>query len=177
MTIQSKLAERWLPIKGFGGFYEISDFGNVRSYARSGRQFLRNGSRGRCATPKNLKPKKNPCGYRIVSLGSGKGIAKTCLIHRLVLEAFIGPSPKGFVCAHLNGDPWDARLANLKWVTYAENDSHKDLHGTRFTKLTALSVKEIRSSQQIGTRELSLKYGVSMSTIYCILKKETWKRL
>ena len=39
----------------------------------------------------------------------------------VVLEAFVGPRPKGLVCCHLNGDTVDNRLENLKWGTRAES--------------------------------------------------------
>ena len=42
-------------------------------------------------------------------------------VHRAVLEAWVGPRPKGYECDHINGNPSDNRLCNLEWVTHEEN--------------------------------------------------------
>ncbi len=38
----------------------------------------------------------------------------------LVLETFVGPRPEGHVAQHLNGDPNDNRLENLRWSPVEE---------------------------------------------------------
>lgn len=52
------------------------------------------------------------------------------LVHRLTLEAFVGPCPQGMEGCHNNGDPWDGRVSNLRWDTHASNMHDKLLHGT-----------------------------------------------
>src|SRR5690242_14784609 len=53
------------------------------------------------------------------------GGAKTCRVHRLILEAFIGPCPEGMECRHLDGNPANNCLGNLCWGTPAENRSEE----------------------------------------------------
>lgn len=48
------------------------------------------------------------------------------MVHQLVLEAFVGPRPKAkqgslIDVLHINGDPTDNRLENLKYGTRGEN--------------------------------------------------------
>lgn len=51
-----------------------------------------------------------------------KSLAKTFKVHRLVCEAFHGPSPfRGAVVMHLDDDPANNRPENLKWATQKEN--------------------------------------------------------
>ncbi|AWY05488.1 HNH endonuclease [Gordonia phage Morrissey] len=50
-------------------------------------------------------------------------------VHRLVLEAFVGPCPSGMETRHLNGNPKDNRLENLVWGTSAENSQDTKNHG------------------------------------------------
>ena len=38
------------------------------------------------------------------------------MISTVVLEAFVGPCPKGYVAKHRNGDNTDNRLCNLEWA-------------------------------------------------------------
>ncbi len=42
-------------------------------------------------------------------------------VSHAVLEAWGFPRPKGYECDHINGNHTDNRLANLEWVTPAEN--------------------------------------------------------
>lgn len=51
-------------------------------------------------------------------------------MHRLILEASVGPCPPGMLTRHLNGDPLDNRSANLAWGTHAENHADSVRHGT-----------------------------------------------
>ena len=46
-------------------------------------------------------------------------------IHRLVLEAFVGPCPEGKECNHKNHERDDNELTNLEWVTRSENNKHR----------------------------------------------------
>lgn len=58
-----------------------------------------------------------------------------CFVHHLVLETFIGPRPNGMECRHLDGNPTNNRLDNLKWGTHSENELDKIKHGTHFSYL------------------------------------------
>lgn len=51
-------------------------------------------------------------------------------LHCLILLTFVGPRPKGFHACHLDGNPRNNVLSNLKWVSVKENMSHKKIHGT-----------------------------------------------
>src|SRR4051812_25002272 len=63
-----------------------------------------------------LKTNANSHGYRSMC---ARG--KVTLVHHLILEAFVGPTPEGMECRHLNGERDDNRIANLAWGTRAEN--------------------------------------------------------
>lgn len=101
--------EQWLPIAGFDG-YEVSDMGNVRHATERARIGM---SR-----------------YAVVSLTrAGKTHIKR--IHRLVLEAFVGPCPPGLEARHFpDNDRANNRLSNLSWATHATNIGDKHVHGT-----------------------------------------------
>ena len=63
---------------------------------------------------KFLKP-LNTHGYLLVKLYR-HGQFITPMISTVVLEAFVGPCPKGYVAKHRNGDNTDNRLCNLEWA-------------------------------------------------------------
>ena len=83
--------ERWLPVVGWEGLYEVSDLGRVRSLPR-------NTTRGRVL---RANPAAN--GYRQATVFR-QGHPKSVYVHHLVAEAFIGPRPEGLEIRHLDGD-------------------------------------------------------------------------
>jgi hypothetical protein len=159
----------WKAIIGAPG-YEVSDDGFVRSWLGMGRA-----AGTRSASPRLLRLQSNGRGYRVVYPKGDNGKV-TLLVHRLVLEAFVGPCPDGHEASHLNGDRGDNRLANLAWETASENNRRKAEHGTRKTraKLTETDVAAIRASPD-PRLVLAVRYGVTPSAIGLILRGETWK--
>jgi hypothetical protein len=77
---------------------------------------------------KQLRPSPQYRGHMAVCLGRGK----TRFIHRLVLEAFVGPCPAGLKGCHKDGDPADNRLDNLRWGTRRSNYEDSVRHGTAY---------------------------------------------
>jgi len=119
------MSERWRCITGHEGHYEVSDHGRVRSLFV--RKFY-----GVFARVKILSACRATGGYRVVTLYSHRN--RTHRVHRLVLEAFRGPCPKGCEASHLDGDPGNNRLENLVWETSLLNNRRK--HGHRTCVLT-----------------------------------------
>jgi len=68
-------------------------------------------------------------GHMLVSLQKSKSRRTKKLVHRLVLEAFVGGCPSGEEARHLNGDAADNRLDNLAWGTPKSNYEDKVRHG------------------------------------------------
>jgi hypothetical protein len=121
--------------------------------------------------------KGNRYGHRKVILG---GHGKSAWVHRLVLRAFVGEPPTGHISRHLDGDPTNNALTNLKWGTPAENNADMVRHGrtsrgerSAQAKLTEEQVGAIR--QMLGpARVVAEMYGVSQTTVYRIWKRRTW---
>ena len=104
--------EKWVPIKGFEGRYEISSLGNLRSVPPMSKKI------------RMRKTFLDKDGYVGCSLrGDGKYYTKK--IHRLVAEAFIPNSENKPEINHINGDKADNRVDNLEWATRREQNLHK----------------------------------------------------
>lgn len=168
--------ERWLAVRGFEGLYEVSDLGRVRSLDR----VVANGSRwpGRLCS---LTP--HGAGYRIVGL-SKDGKSHAILVHRIVLEAFVGPCPPGMQGAHGNGIRDDNRLTNLRWDTISGNHADKFRHGTMpmgsrhyRAKLTEAQAREIIKRRKGGETlaRIAKAFGVTPSNVLYIAKGKSWK--
>lgn len=79
---------------------------------------------------RQLKPVQQPKGYLRVSLSDGPKRVYPKFVHRLVLKAFVGAAPDGYEARHLDGDPANNSLTNLKWGTSTENQEDRRTHGT-----------------------------------------------
>lgn len=175
----------WRPIPGFDG-YEVSDVGEVRSWRPI------SAWASVPTEPRLLQQSSHAKGYRNVSLGTGTRLSTTRPVHRLVLEAFVGPRPVGMECRHLNGNRSDNRLANLCWGTSLDNSRDRRVHGTipsgaqttakriyrgsenASARLSEDKVRAIRASSE-SHRVLAQRYGVSSSTIGRVKRGEHWK--
>ena len=109
--------ERWLPVVGYEGYYEVSNIGRVRSLDRAYQTKTGKAAiwRGRI-----LKHGLHDAGYPYVNLSVGNK-QRVLKIHNLVLEAFVGPRPDGMVACHENDIPDDNRVENLRWDTHSSN--------------------------------------------------------
>lgn len=117
--------EFWLPVPEYEGLYEVSDHGRVRSVDRVVRRSNDTFSMRR---GKVLSPKVNTRGRLQVGL-SRDGNRSLRQVHRLVLEAFVGPQPTGHQACHYDDDPLNNVLSNLRWDTMSSNqrDSVRNL--------------------------------------------------
>lgn len=123
--------EKWLAVPGKEGRYEVSDYGQVLSLEREGRN-----RHGVCRIPsKVLTPfltGTKPYQYLTVRLYDGSNGYRNHRVHQLVLQAFVGPQPEGLLALHRNGDYTDNRLENLRYGTPSENTQDSKAHGTHF---------------------------------------------
>lgn len=116
----------WKPVVGWEEFYEVSDDGQVRRF-----EYVKVGGGGsRQVIPAGpVASRVNPAGYLGVTLVRAPR-RWVVHVHRLVIEAFVGPrpSPKHEV-RHLDGDKSNNSAANLAWGTSSENKLDVIRHG------------------------------------------------
>lgn len=93
-------------------FYEVSDFGNLRR-AKPGISTY---------VGRPVNPIFSATGYAQVCLCGGK--QRKAYVHHLVIDAFIGPRPPGMVINHKDGNKLNNAIANLEYVTPAQNAAH-----------------------------------------------------
>lgn len=102
-------------------------------------------------------------------------------VHRLVLEAFIGPCPIGMECCHLDDNPMNNNLENLKWGTHQENMNNRDYKGEKnpSSKLTEDQIKEIRKHAENKNPiiEISKHFGVSKKKVRSIITGHAWSHV
>lgn len=97
--------EEWRDLPGYDGFYQVSDWGRIRSF----RDKHRKG--GRLEIPVILKPAKGPYNIQIVIKWEGK--QRTVQVGKAVALTFLGDIPKGCVSYHRDGNPENNALSNI----------------------------------------------------------------
>lgn len=108
--------EFWKNINGYPG-YQVSDHGRVRSFI--------NNRHGICDNHHILTPTLNHNGYPTVCLGR----RNRKLISRLVAEAFI-PNPQHLpIVRHIDDNPSNNNVKNLRWGTQKDNMQDCIRHG------------------------------------------------
>lgn len=175
------ISETWLSVPGWEGLYEVSDQGRVRSLDRiiPDRNGVMCFYKGRVRQPCSVGH-----GYFMVNL-SLNAVPTQRYIHRLVLEAFIGPSDKQV--NHINGDKADNRLVNLEYVTASENRQHAMRIGLRNDKgegnpratLTEQDVLAIRARADAGEphQRIADDYSISFGAVSKIKLRTRWNHI
>ena len=107
-------------------------------------------------------------------------------VHRLVLEAFVGPCPEGHEGCHNDGNPLNNRLSNLRWDTPSANNRDKERHGTHQigsrngrSKLTEADAADIRRRCADGQQkaDVARDYGVSATLVRFIVGRRNWRHV
>lgn len=170
--------EEWRPVPGFQGLYEVSSHGRIYSVER-----MSNGGRNRIqARIMKTHLRHGAVMVRLRRLGA----YHIRVVHRLVLEAFRGPCPKGKEGCHNDGNPTNNRLENLRWDTHKANCADRVLHGTAArgercgqSKLKESDVLTIRAAHASGetVRSISDRTGVPASTVRHIVNRYSWRHL
>lgn len=142
------MVEEWKQIEGYGGNYYISNMGRVSKEGTI------------------KKPTLKPNGYMVVSLRHGT--PNTKLVHRLVLETFIGYSD--LEVNHINEIKHDNRLVNLEYLSSKDNCNH----GTRNKRISDAHMIGIHcitnDTYYSSTKEAAHILGLHASNITEVLK-------
>lgn len=165
-------------VPGFQG-YRVGDDGSVWSCLNRGRPRLDNLAKTVPWRRLEFKSKFGSKGYLWVTLRKNKR-RYDCLVHRLVLMAFIGPCPPKQETRHLDGIRNHNHLSNLCWGTRSENKCDQWLHGTHPHKLSDQQVQTIwklYAAGGISHAKLAASYGVAASQIGKIIHRQTYRHV
>lgn len=177
------MIEEWKDIPKFEGCYQVSNFGNVRSFLTGHKGFKRK-------EPVIRSLSLTHDGYQKVRL-LANGLDITMRIHRLVAEMFV-PNPCGKETVnHIDGNKLNNQSDNLEWADRHEQLDHAYKMGLKradrgcdnvHSKLTPEQVTAIRAEYRKGSRQFSSvrlgeKYGVSHRVILLIVNGKSYRNI
>lgn len=178
------MQEVWKDIKGYAGYYQVSNFGKVRSLDRTD-------NLGRKRKGKTLSPILDKFGYCSVNLLKNS-FAQKFKVHRLVANAFLENPSNYSEINHKDENKQNNYACNLEWCDRKYNMNYgsmtHDFHSKRASGekngrsvLTNELVSEIKNTYKKGSKEfglvaLSKKFGVCPSQIGNIVRGESWKQ-
>ncbi len=157
--------EIFKPIKNYETQYFVSNFGNIKSIPKDGKQI------------KILKQetiKSNTTNYKRVSL-SKNGIVKRFQVHRLVAYAFIPNINNKPYINHINNNGENNYISNLEWCTHSENM----IHAQKQRRLFESQSKGGKKAGQMQRKKAEIKYKNAINKIfgfYKILSIESIKK-
>jgi len=176
--------EKWKAIKGYEGYYEVSNFGRVKGLDR-----IVNSSniKGRIQRGKVLQPIMSN-GYRFVNLNKKNKNVKS-KISRLVASHFVENLHSKPEVNHMDGNKTNDNAWNLEWCTSSENSQHAhdiklckmDGENHPQSRLNNMKVKVIRHLKEINPRlsgaRVAKIFQVHPQTIYSVLSGKSWKNI
>ena len=159
--------EVWKPVVGWEKHYEVSSLGRVRRNAPG------------CGTwvGRILKPCLINSGYLFVMLHRHKDGINTrgqMLVHKLVVEAFIGPRPPKCNTHHIDSCKINNAASNLTYMSIASHSQYGSV-----AKLDEAKIRKIfeLSDSGLTTRAVGKAIGVDCSVIWRVLNGKAWKHI
>ena len=175
------MKEVWKDVKGFEGYYIVSNFGRVKTVERLD-------TNNHVVKERIKSTSLTKDGYvKIRLVANGKDV--TTRVHRLVAEAFIPNPYNKKTVNHIDGDKTNNCVDNLEWADRSEQLYHAYNSGLRKSKqgsdntnskLSKEEVEEIRhtfikSDREFGASALGRKYGVTHRVILNIVNNLSYK--
>lgn len=142
--------EKWKPISGYEGLYEISSYGRIKS-------FHKNKTEGKLI--KLFTERLSHTNYKCLTLVDIFGNKKQFRVHRIVAEMFILNKENKRFINHIDNNGENNLASNLEWCSQSENIKHSHNQGRQ--KNNVINANKIQSEKAKLNREsmIGKKFG------------------
>lgn len=117
------MCEIWKDVRGYEGYYQVSNMGRLKSCARTVKVHRNSGLISYTTYPEKIMRvsesvslKRGSIKYRVTLHKEGEVSRKD--LAWIVADTFIGPRPENGYIKHINGDVGDNRAENLCYRIY-----------------------------------------------------------
>lgn len=151
------MIEKFKPVQGYAGIYEISNMGRVKSLSRI---IERKDGNTRVTGDRIILPFITKCGYHQIVLTNKDGVRKKHYIHRLVANAFIENPNKLPIINHKDENKLNNRVDNLEWCSAYYNTRYGKMQN-KLVKIDVIDSKGDIIEVVEGIAECCRKYSIN----------------
>jgi hypothetical protein len=179
------MIEEWRDVRGYEGLYMVSNLGRIKSLERI--YYSGKSRKSRKIQPESI--------LKIRSIGKYLGMClfkngrrSTRYVHRVVASAFIPNLDNLPEVNHKNANKHDNAIENLEWCTKEGNLQHARENGLLpgkgakhpkaiFNNDDILSIRLLRSTQNLSGCKLAKMYNANPVTIYNIINRKSYANI
>ena len=158
------MQEIWKDVKGYEGLYQVSNYGNIKSFPRTGT---------RTKEERILRKSINQNGYYCVTLYKD-GRSKTKNVHSIVAEAFIKNKYNFSSVNHKDENKTNNNVENLEWCTHKYNMNYGTANerrsNTEKIKIIQYDLEDNFIKEWHGIKYTSKKLKISTANIISCCK-------
>lgn len=140
LYIKDMEGEIWKDIQGYDGYYQVSNFGRIKSLSRT----VFNGMGYYLKKEKIIKQLLHNHGYLSVMLYT-ENVGKMFLVHKLVANEFIQNLFNKERILHLDHNKKNNKLSNLEWTNYLEIHYYKSHNKKSKSKFVGVYFRKDRN--------------------------------
>jgi hypothetical protein len=168
--------EIWKPVPDFEGYYEVSNYGRVKSLSRT---IKYTNNRVHNTPGKIIKLGKHRNGYLVVRLYKNQN-EKKWLVHRLVATVFIPNLEEKPQINHIDGNKANNNVDNLEWATASENGIHAfktglNIPSSKLSEEEVIAIK-VLLSKNVKHTFISRIFNVTPQAIWAINQNKNLAR-
>lgn len=173
--------EIWKEVVGYESYYQVSDYGNVRSVNR----VVPNGFGGEMRVKGMSINSRMGANYINITL-TKNGKKNTFNVHRLVAIAFL-PNPNNLPYVnHIDGNKLNNCDDNLEWSTEVHNSNHSynmglsasgsSSHYAKVSERTVAEIIHINNTTNLTYAIIGQVFGVCAESVSNMCRGKSWNR-
>lgn len=177
MTKVNMNEEVWLPVAGYEGLYEVSNYGRVKSVERKARYIHKNGDEHyRRVDERIMSQNVHYRQKRKTVMLCKNNKPRRISVHRLVAIAFCDNPNNYSEINHIDENPLNNRADNLEWCTRSYNMHYGTIQERVYDKKKRAIVAynedgdmirfdSLKAAEDVGIKRYRINYAIKNGTL------------